>query len=108
MVAKFLDYNNLLEYSHFSLNYSGRASMGKAKFYSASTLASAVVTVAYPAHEFHTNILFWFYLSFTCSAAVEAELSKKQIQLRDPEELQQATRFLHDNGNAYLRAYNYR
>ena len=82
--------------------------MGKAKFYSASIRASVVVAIAYPAHEFHTNILFCFYLSLTCSAAVEAELSKKQIQLRGPEELQQATRFLHDNGNAYLRAYNFR
>ena len=82
--------------------------MGKAKFYSASIRASVVFAIAYPAHEFHTNILFCFYLSLTCSAAVEAELSKKQIQLRGPEELQQATRFLHDNGNAYLRAYNFR
>lgn len=82
--------------------------MGKAKFYAASIRASVVFAIAYPAHEFHTNILFCFYLSLTCSAAVEAELSKKQIQLRGPEELQQATRFLHDNGNAYLRAYNFR
>ena len=108
MIAKFLDHNNLLEYSYFSLYNSGRVSMGKAKFYSGSILSSVVVAVAYPAHEFHTNTLFCFYSLFTCSAAVEAELSKKQIQLRGPEELQQATRFLHDNGNACLRAYNYR
>ena len=60
MVAKFWDYNNLLEYSHFSLNYSGRASMGKAKFYSASTLASAVVTVAYPLMNFIQTSYFGF------------------------------------------------
>lgn len=32
------------------------------------------------------------------SAAVEAELSKQNFHLRGPEELQQATSFLHDNG----------
>ena len=57
MVTKFLDLNNLLEYSYFSLHYSGRASMGEAKFYSASTLPSVVVAVAYPA-----LILFLFFV----------------------------------------------
>ena len=32
------------------------------------------------------------------SAAVETELSRQNLHLRGPEELQQATRFLHDNG----------
>lgn len=35
---------------------------------------------------------------FIFSAAVEEELAKHKLQLRGPEELQQATRFLHDNG----------
>ena len=39
---------------------------------------------------------------FFCSAAVEAELSKQNFHLRGPEELQQATSFLHDNGTKYL------
>ena len=59
MVTKFLDLNNLLEYSYFSLHYSGRASMAKAKFYSASALPSVVVAVAYPAL---TLFLFIVYL----------------------------------------------
>lgn len=37
-------------------------------------------------------------LCFFNSAAVEAELARQKVHLRGPEELQQATRFLHDNG----------
>lgn len=37
-------------------------------------------------------------LCFFDSAAVEAELARQKVHLRGPEELQQATRFLHDNG----------
>ena len=35
---------------------------------------------------------------FFDSAAVEAELARQKLHLRGPEELQQATRFLHENG----------
>ena len=40
---------------------------------------------------------------FFFSAAVEAELSKQKVHLRDPEELQQATRYLHDNGTKVFK-----
>lgn len=42
--------------------------------------------------------LLFFFLFLFVSAAVEAELSRQNFHLRGPEELQQATRFLHDNG----------
>lgn len=43
--------------------------------------------------SFIVRLLCLFY-----SAAIEAELARQKVHLRGPEELQQATRFLHDNG----------
>ena len=45
-------------------------------------------------------LLMVSHLLLVSSAAVDAELARQKIQLRGPEELQQATRFLHDNGNS--------
>ena len=51
--------------------------------------------ISFSKWQFHVEIVS---LCFFGSAAVEGELARQKVHLRGPEELQQATRFLHDNG----------